>query len=402
MKVLFANKYFYVKGGSERILFQERDFLLNAGIDVADFSMRDAMNSPSPCQCYFIKEIDYRAKAGFIDRIKTAVSFVRSKEAITRLGELIDKEKPDIAHLHNIYHQITPSIIPFLKKRGIKVVLTLHDWKLICPSYIMLSREFTVCSKCEGRKFYKTVQSHCCGSRMHEVLLAAEGYYHRLNGSYDCVDMYIAASHFLSDLMRKHRLGSHPMTVLHNGIDTDEYAPHYADDGYALFLGRLSREKGVETLLRAYDSLGVVHPLKILGTGPLENELKAKYRNVEFLGYKTGDELRETVERAAFVVIPSEWYENCPLAVLEAMALGKPVIGARIGGIPEQIEDGVHGLLFESGDAGELGAKMLMLWNNPDMRSQMGLNARKRVEDEFSLATHCRKLLAIYEQVLSR
>ncbi|OGQ98724.1 MAG: hypothetical protein A2505_02065 [Deltaproteobacteria bacterium RIFOXYD12_FULL_55_16] len=398
MKILLANKFFYLNGGTERVFFQERQFLAGKGIEVADFSMRDPRNVTSPYSEYFVDNINYESAGGIGQKLKTASSFVHSCEAVVKLAELLKKVRPDLAHLHNIYHQLTPSIIPVLKQHRVKVVLTLHDYKLICPSYLALCGE-DICLACNGSFFWNPVTRNCQDSRGKGLLLALEAFFHKWQKSYEAVDLFLAPSQFLADLVSR-RVGKDKIRVLRNGIDTIEFQPNYSDRGYALYFGRLSREKGIETLLAAHLSGATDLPLKIVGTGPLLESLKARFSKAEFLGYKSGEELRELVRNAAFVVVPSEWYENCSMVVLEAMAFGKPVIGSRIGGIPEQVEDGRTGFLFTMGKTTELAAKMVLLAENPELRITMGKAARQKVEKEYSLARHNEELLKNYTFLL--
>jgi glycosyltransferase involved in cell wall biosynthesis len=281
------------------------------------------------------------------------------------------------------------------------VVLTLHDGKLVCPSYLMLdASRGSVCADCGGRSFYRAVSRRCQGSAGKGLLLAAEAYWHRLRRSYDGVDLFLAPSRFLADLMTSRRLPGARVRVLRNGIDTSRYLPSRRDEGYALYFGRLSREKGVETLLRAHAAHASRVPLKVVGTGPLEAELRARFPAAEFLGYRTGRVLEKLVSDSSCVVVPSEWYENCSMVVLEAMAFGKPVIGSRMGGIPEQVEDGVTGYLFPMGDEQELAQRLLRLWDDPSLRGAMGAAGRAKLEREYSLERHCAELLSIYRDLM--
>ncbi|MFH2124042.1 MAG: glycosyltransferase family 4 protein [Pseudomonadota bacterium] len=394
MKILFANKFFHLNGGSEAVFFQEREFLLKQGHEVVDFSMADKRNLPSSYADFFVPNTSYNAGGGISRKLQQAISFVHSSMAVRKIEELIIQEKPQIAHLHNIYHQLTPSIIPVLKKHGVKVVLTLHDYKLACPSYLALN-DGAICNACAGGKFWNAFTMNCQDSRMRGLLLSAEAMFHKWRGSYDGVDCFPAPSRFMAELIGQ-RVPREKIKVLPNGIDVDTYQPKYADQGYGLYFGRLSREKGVKTLLRAHQSLKTNLSLKMVGTGPLEEELRREYPEVDFLGYQSGQALHDLIANSAFVVVPSEWYENCSMVVLEAMAFGKPIIGSRIGGIPEQIEDGKTGLLFEMGNVAELAAKMELLAGDAELRDQMGRTARRKVEQEYSLAVHNQSLLAIY------
>lgn len=330
--------------------------------------------------------------------MQLAISFVHSWGAVENLERLLKKERPEIAHLHNIYHQLTPSIIPVLKRYGIKVVLTMHDSKLVCPSYLALRRE-KICTDCNGRAFWKPFTTNCQESRSKGALLAAEALFHKWRKSYEAVDLFISPSRFLADLTSC-RIPREKIRVLRNGINTAEFQPSYDDKGYALYFGRISREKGIESLLKAHAAMPTPVKLKVVGTGPMQDELQARYSEVEFLGYKSDNELNSIIRNAAFVVVPSEWYENCSMVVLEAMAFGKPVIGSRTGGIPEQIEDNETGFLFEMGNVEELAEKMGTLSVNPDMRVRMGMAARNKLEKEFSLARHCEKLVDMYNKLL--
>lgn len=400
MKILLANKFFYLNGGSERVFFQERNFLIEEGYPVIDFSMQDDRNFPSKYSSFFAPNINYHQRTGIFTKVKHAVSFIHSQTAVNNIKILVEKERPKIAHLHNIYHQLTPSIIQVLKENDVKVIMTIHDFKLICPNYLALNKG-TICTACGGSKFIELLKQNCQNSWHDSLLLSLEAYWHKWRKSYDGVDLFIAPSRFIAELVAR-RVQPSKITILHNGIDTDNYQPNYGNcDGYALYYGRLSKEKGIETLLKAYERIQPKLSLKVVGTGPIENNLKAKYPAAEFLGYKTGQKLKELISRAAFVVVPSEWYENCSMVVLEAMASGKPVIGSNVGGIPEQIEDCQSGFLFEMGNTRELASNMLTLHNDPELLISMGKAARKKVQEEYSLITHCNQLLKIYNSTLS-
>jgi glycosyltransferase involved in cell wall biosynthesis len=405
IKILLVNKFFFPKGGSETVFFQEREFLISHGYKVVDFSTQHPENLLSEYSGYFVPNVDYHGSSkavnlSFLEKFRIATNFIHNSEAIVKLEALIEKEKPQIAHLHNIYHQITPAIITVLKNAGIKVLLTLHDYKLICPAYSMINDD-AICNKCEGKYFgYATINRCQEGSYFKSLLLSIEGYWHKWVRSYEGVDLFLSPSKFLFDLMTKNRIGAQKIRVLRNGIDVKAYNFSGQDDGYAIYFGRISKEKGVETLLEAHKLLPLKFSLKIVGTGPIIEELKEKYPEVEFTGYKKGEELKESINRASFVVVPSEWFENCSMSALESMAFGKPVIGSRIGGIVEQIEDGKTGFLFEMGNSDKLARKMTLLAEDKKLRKEMGKAARRKLEREYSLEAHCSKLMEIYEELL--
>jgi glycosyltransferase involved in cell wall biosynthesis len=226
-----------------------------------------------------------------------------------------------------------------------------------------------------------------------------EAYWHKWRKSYEQVDLFLCPSRFLANLV-SHRIAPEKIKILHNGVDTKKYQANFSDQGYAFYFGRLTPEKGIITLLEAHEQVKEKIPLKIAGTGPLEEELRKKYSYVEFLGHQSHRELHNVIANSAFVVVPSEWYENCSMVVLEAMAFGKPIIASRIGGIPEQIQDNKTGLLFARGSAMELTGKMEFLSHNIKLRNQMGYAARKKLENEYALTDHNHRLLEIYSMLL--
>ncbi|MBV8634600.1 MAG: glycosyltransferase family 4 protein [Burkholderiaceae bacterium] len=399
MKALMANKFFFRNGGSETVFFQEREFLLENGHDVVDFAMDGERNLPSAYEGHFVANRSYSG-GGKLAKVKDAVSFIHSSEAVSKIGRLIDETKPDLVHCHNIYHQLTPSIIGAAKKRNVPVVLTLHDYKPVCPTYNRLRADATPCSDCLDGDFSRVVKNRCAeGSLGKSVLMYAEAVVQRAMGNYEQVDAFVAPSRFMQDSIAR-RIPRERVRLLYNGIDPTAIAPHYDDDGYVLYLGRLVREKGVETLLRAHAAAKGAWRVVIAGTGPLGDALKVKYDPKVFVGHLSGEALQDTIRRAAAVVVPSEWYENCPMSVIEAMAYGKPVIGSRMGGIPELVDEGKTGFLFEAGNAEQLTTAVEHLMAQPALRRQMGEAARLRVEREFTLERHNAGLMDIYQSVL--
>nr|WP_320016109.1 glycosyltransferase family 4 protein [uncultured Desulfobacter sp.] len=405
MKILLGNKFFFLKGGAETVFFQERNYLLRNGYEVIEFSMKHPQNKNSLYSDYFVPNVEYRNTQN--DRLlkkiknyaKIASSFVHNNKAVENIKRLIDKEEPDIAHLHNIYHQITPSILPVLHNAGVKIVLTLHDYKLICPNYLMLTKG-KICQRCEGKSFWHAGLNRCeQGCTANSLLLVIEAYWHYFYKSYEYVDTFIAPSFFMAELVSKFRITKEKITVLRNGVDIEQFTVNDDDEGYALYFGRLSREKGIETFLEAHALIQTEISAKVVGTGFLLEDLKTRFPDVEFLGYKQGQELIEIIRKAAFVVVPSEWYENCSMVVLEAMALGKPIIGSKIGGIPEQIDNGKTGFLFKMADKTDLAEKMTILLKDKMLRKTMGKAARLKLEQEYSLKSHFEGLIDIYKSM---
>ncbi|MEH2512183.1 glycosyltransferase involved in cell wall biosynthesis [Nitrobacteraceae bacterium AZCC 1564] len=397
MKILMVNKFFFHKGGAEAVMFQERDYLLHSGEEVVDFSMQDERNCDSPYESHFVSRKDYERKS--FSKIGLALSLIHSREAVSKISVLVDKMRPDLMHCHNVYHQITPSIISVVKSRGIPVVLTLHDFKPMCPVYLRLRAE-RPCSLCLDGDFRQVLMNRCAGGAIGaSALLYIEAAIQRWLGSYEKVDRFLAPSKFMRE-SALHRFRSDQVVLLYNGVDTDEIEVSTRDDGYVLYLGRLSREKGVETLLRAHEAAGT-WDLVVAGTGPLARGLQTRYRSARFVGQLSGQALKETIGDASAIVVPSEWYENCPMSVLEAMAYGKPVVASRIGGIPELVVDGETGVLFEPGDADELRSHISRLMDDPSLRARMGAAGRLRAEKQFSIDKHNASLLETYRSLVN-
>jgi glycosyltransferase involved in cell wall biosynthesis len=302
-------------------------------------------------------------------------------------------------HCHNVYHQITPSIISVAKSRGVPVVLTLHDSKPVCPTYLRL-REGRPCSLCLDGQFHRVLTNRCAdGSVGGSALLYAEAAIQRWLGSYERVDRFLAPSQFMRD-SALHRFRSEQVVLLYNGVDTSKIRPSTRDEGYVLFLGRLSKEKGVETLLRAHEAAGTWN-LVVAGTGPLERSLRMRYHGVRFVGQLSGQALTAMISGASVIVLPSECFENCPMSVLEAMAYGKPVVASRMGGIPELVVDGETGMLFEPGEADELRDSIGRLMGDGALRARMGAAGRIRAERHFSVEKHNAGLIDIYRSLVS-
>lgn len=397
MRILLANKFFYPKGGAETVFFQERKWLQSCGHDVADFSMHHEKNLASPFSDYFVPNIDYHGSMSSWSKLTSAIHFVHNSIAVKNIERLCDDFRPQIAHLHNIYHQLTPSIIPSLKRKGVKVILTAHDGKMVCPSYVML-RDGKPCTECSKGRFWNAARTNCKGLISESSLLSIESLFHRIRRSYAKVDRIISPSHFLADLIVDAGYPKEQLAVVKNGIDVNDCTLFDNDDGYALYYGRLSREKGLPTLCDASRSFNM--PLRVVGTGPLHDSLQAHYPGVHFDGFLSGAPLQNVINGARCVIVPSEWYENCSMVVLESMAAGKPIVGARIGGIPEQVVHGETGFLFEPGNASELAALINTLAESPARAKELGYAARQRLEEEYSLERHFSELKRIFQSLV--
>ena len=401
LKLVFANNYYYLRGGSEKVFFDEIFLLKKRGHKVLPFSRRYSQNIEN--LEYFPPDIEY-LNAPIYKKFLASFSLIHSLTCAKYFSQLLDKEDPDIVHGHNIYGRLTTSIIDVAKKKQIPFVLTLHDYKLLCPSYLMLNNG-RPCDLCRGRRFYLCLLKRCHkGSFVASLVYTAEAYFCLFMKKYSAVNFFICPSNFLLSKCLEAGVDENKLVYLPNFIPIKEFEPSYAGKDYILFVGRLSQEKGILTLLKAMKGLDI--KLKVVGDGPMRPICEQYVRdqgisNVSFEGYKSGKELENLYRNALFTVFPSEWYENAPMSVLESFAYGKPVIGSNIGGVPEMIKDGKTGILFTSGNSNELREKISDLLKHPSLIKLMGQRARKLVEAKFNPDVHYTNLIRIYEKAIS-
>jgi glycosyltransferase involved in cell wall biosynthesis len=405
MRVIAANKYHFVKGGAERYYFELADILRARGHDVVPFAMQHERNEPSEHSDLFVSHEAFDGGAGRFAQLRAAARVVYSVEARRKIEALVDRVRPDVAHLHNIAHQLSPSILWGLRAKGVPVVQTLHDYKLVCPNYQMFVHGRT-CERCRSWRYWNAVVHRCMrDSVARSLTVCVEAYVHRIARTYEeNVSVFIAPSRSLRDRMIAHGVAAEKIVHLPYAIGLSAYEPVYGSEGYVMSVGRLSVGKGVETLLRAAAIARSVK-LKIVGSGPLGPSLEAAAAreglgNVEFLGHLSGRDLAEVFQGALGVVVPSECFENSPLAVYEAFAYGKPVLGSSIGGIPELVVEGETGRLFTPGDAAGLAEALVRLASDPAKASEMGRTARLLAEREFGPEHHYDEIVGIYERVV--
>jgi glycosyltransferase involved in cell wall biosynthesis len=402
-RLLSINNYHYRRGGAEAVYLDQQDLFAAAGWETAAFAMQHPKNIESPYARYFVEEIEFGHDYGLTEKLRMAAKIIHSSEAQRNMDRLLDVFAADVAHVHNVYHHISPSVLPVLSKRGVPVVLTAHDLKLLCPAYTML-RDGSPCEECAGSSTIHALRHRCIkGSGALSGLIAMESGIHRMTGVYrKHIDKVVAPSQFYRDKFVEYGWPEEQVAYVPNFLVAEDFEPRFEAGDYFVFVGRLSYEKGVDTLVRAAAAAGV--PLKVVGDGPLRQSLEDLYggedASIRFEGFQSGDDLWELIRGSRALVIPSEWYENAPISVLEAYAAGKPVIGAEIGGIPELIEVGETGWLFESGSVEALADVLGDVMAMPGDKVQaIGRAARERVETRHSPASYVDNLLAVYEEV---
>ncbi|MBN1181908.1 MAG: glycosyltransferase [Bacteroidales bacterium] len=400
MKILLANKFYYPRGGDCIYTIGLEKLLKDKGHDVAVFSMQHPSNRASEYSSYFPSHIDFN-KRSLRSFISLLVRPFGSSEVSVKFTRLINDFKPDIVHLNNIHSQLSPVIALISHKYNIPVVWTLHDYKLICPAYLLLSNG-KPCVACLDNK-WSVVKKRCIKNNWLASLVAYwEARYWNSSRLSEITDRFISPSNFLKEKMMAGGINPAKIETLHNFIDISSHkVTTEADSNYYCYVGRLSSEKGIETLLKAASGLPGFK-LNIIGTGPLEELLISGNRldHVEFLGYRTGSELNSIISRARFLVIPSEVYENNPLTVLEALSLGVPVLGSNMGGIPELVNPGLNGLLFESGNVMDLQEKITYMWQNSEEFNRDAI--AKDAQSNSNANNYYDKLFHIYKSVIER
>jgi glycosyltransferase involved in cell wall biosynthesis len=401
--LLSVNNYHYARGGADAVALEHARLLEERGWQAVPFAMHHPQNEPSAWSDYFVDELELGSDYGLVGNATRAARAIYSRQARHRLDALLDAARPDVAHVHNLYHHISPSILPLLHDRGIPTVLTTHDLKLACPAYQMLTHD-GICERCKDGRLRHVVANRCIkGSLLLSTIVFAESSLHRRLGSYDDnVDRFVTPSRFYLDLFAAWGFDADRFVHVPNHVDAERFQPDPHPGPAFTYFGRLSPEKGIATLIDAAAIARV--PLVVVGTGPAEHDLRAlaerRGGDVEFTGRLEGSALHARVRASRAVVLPSEWYENAPVSVLEAYALGKPVVGARIGGIPELVREGETGACFQSGSADDLAATLGRVAAMPDsVVADLGRCARELVGREFTSQRYVERMLDVYASV---
>lgn len=358
MRILLCNKFYYRRGGDCVYTMNLERLLKDHGHEVAVFAMDHPDTVETPWRSFFPSEVNLDSAAS---KLRFFGRSLGMGEAATRFKALLKAFKPDVVHLNNIHSQLSPIIAELAHKRGCKVVWTLHDYKLLCPRYDCLRNGKIPCEACFSDK--KNVLRYSCmkNSLPASVMAYCEAVKWRRARLEACTDVFICPSHYIKTKMEQGGFDSAKLHYLCNFIDVEKCRREAYDkrENYYCYVGRLNAEKGIETLTKVAAELP--YRLVVVGDGPLKGRLKAS-ANIDYIGRKDWDEIKDLAGKARFLVVPSEWYENNPLSVIEALCLGTPILGAKIGGIPELVEEGVSGALFTSGDKASLSSAIQKLF----------------------------------------
>ena len=404
MKVLIVNKFLYPNGGSETYIFKIGKQLAEKGHEVQYFGMEHEGRIVGNRVESYTSSMDFHT--GKIGKLLYPFKIIYSLEARRKLRPVLEDFAPDVVHLNNFNFQLTPSILyeieRYEKKSGkqIRIIYTAHDYQLVCPNHLLLRPlEYEPCERCLQKGFQECIRGRCIhGSRIKSILGYMEGTLYKKLHTYRKLDAVICPSRFLRDRLAQYEDLRDKLLVMHNFVDKEDMQeegdPQKETSGrYVLYFGRFCQEKGVGTLLQVCRSLPQI-PYVFAGSGPMEEEVNA-VKNVENRGFVSGEALYRLIAEAAFCVVPSEWYENCPFSVMESQIYGTPVLASAIGGIPELIKDGETGELFTSGNVDELREKTEKLWKDRERLGRYTENCRSVQFD--TTEEYCEKLMEVYE-----
>ncbi|MEW6747854.1 MAG: glycosyltransferase [Planctomycetota bacterium] len=410
LTILMVDKYHFVKGGAERYMFELTALLESQGHRVIPFAMRHPANRATDWERHFVSHASF-GDDGPVSLWQAPRLFVRAVynlEARRALQALLREVQPDVAHLHMIDHQISPSILPVLRAARIPIVQTVHHYKAVCPSYRLYNeRTGEICERCVGRTTWHAVRARCHkASLVSSMALALESAIHRATRLHALVDLYHAPSRFAAGKLEEGGLDPGRIRTFFYAIDVDSRRFRREATRDLVYFGRLSPEKGLLTLLEAMRELPG-HELEIAGEGPLRPTLEQRVqqlelRNVRFLRRLETQALEGVVGNARLAIVPSEWHENSPLAIYEAFALGTPVVASRTGGIPELVREGETGALFERADAAGLARKIEELFRDPERLAAMRARCRALAEQELDWSAHYPRIEGCYRELIAR
>ncbi|MDO8571677.1 MAG: glycosyltransferase family 4 protein [bacterium] len=405
MKIILVHKFYFEHRGAERYLFDLEKLLTRKGHEVIPFALHHPHNKPSEYSRYFLPWVDVKNPRSIREYIRLLGRVIYSFEAKKYFERLIRDVRPDIVHIQNIYHHISPSILDVCRAYDIPVVQTVHDYKLICPNYKLFCNgdveEF--CKK----SYWKEVIHRCVhGSLVKSFLAVVEMMIHKTFRLYEKgVDAFIAPSHSVAEKLIEYGMPANKIVVMPHFIHAADYEPSYTIGKYLVYVGSLSEEKGVDTLIRAAKDLPL--PIKIIGDGPMRASLialtltRGVQKIVEFVGKKEGDELHTLIQGSAAVIVPSLWYEVFGYVVLESWALGKVVIASDRGSLPELVGHISKDLLFHAGDNSDLVRVVDMLIKDPKFLETAALKGRVLVDEKYTPKLYYQGLLDVYRSVIS-
>lgn len=408
MRILHVDKFLRRQGGAASYMLDLGHAQSEQGHKVEYFAMAHPENESATYDSLFppFRAFD-EAPSSVGGALSIARTMVYSRTARDAMAVMVERFRPNVVHLHNIYHQLSPSILQPLRRAGIPAVMTVHDFKLVCPTYRMLDRNGP-CDACVRNGFHEAVLRRCNrGSLAASALVALESSLHRAFSSYGHVSTFLAPSQFLAGLLRRADVYPERVQVLAHGFGVDPVATLGARDGSVVFVGRLSPEKGVDTAIRAIGMATTpgAH-LHVLGSGPEERALRALAareapQRVTFHGHVGREAVLERLRKSSIAVLTARYYENQPMSILEAFSCGVPVIGTDLGGIPELVDD-TTGRLVRPEDPAQVSVVLDALLRSPILVKELGRNAQDRVATRHNPTAHLSALDDVYAKVTKR
>lgn len=397
MKILMVNKFLFPNGGSETYIFDIGKQLNSMGHEVQYFGMEGENRIVGNKAESYTSSMDFHT--GKIQKLLYPFKIIYSVEARKKIREVLDDFKPQVVHLNNINFQLTPSIICEIRKwekqnkTKIKIIYTAHDFQWVCPNHmLMIPSTKELCFRCKGGNYVQCAKNKCIhNSSVKSILGSVEGYLYKILKTYEKVDTIICPSKFMQNMLSTNPDIKDKLITMHNYCTVNSGEIKEKKD-YVLYFGRYSEEKGMEVLLKACEKLPEVS-FVFAGDGPLREQVE-NLSNIENKGFLNGDELRNVIAQARFAVVPSVWYENCPFTVIEAQKLGTPVIASDLGGIPELIDIGRTGEVFEVANVEALITCVLNMWEDSEKCQKYSENCNEKVFN--TLQSYCQKLLEIY------
>jgi glycosyltransferase involved in cell wall biosynthesis len=405
MRILFCNKYNYPFSGTEVYLFEAMELMRSKGHEVALFSMTDSRGSPTAYDRYFVPHIDFKEQGGWFHKAALAARAIYSREARRRIRAMIADFRPDVAHVRNIYHHLSPSILWELKRQKVPVVYHLNDFKVLCASYNLVLRG-EACEACKGGKFWHALKEKCYPGWGARVTLVGEAYFHKWVGTYrKCVDCFLAPSKFVRDKFVEQGWDPKKFEVLPHFQPVKAVAERSVENAPLLYFGRLSPEKGVDDLLHAMQRLPSLR-LMVAGDGPERHRLEQLaaglgLANVEFAGQIRGAELERAIAGSRFTVLPSHAYETLGKTILESYAEGRAVVATDLGSRRELVQAGKTGILYKTGNVEELVSAIQFLSSQPELADKMGQEGREQVRQKYTPEAHYQSLIGLYERLAS-
>ena len=397
-----VNKFLYSRGGCENYMLFLGEQLKNMGHEVQYFGMYDEKNTVGNSKGLYTQNMDFHSKG--IERFLYPFKIIYSLEAKKKIIQVIDDFKPDIIHMNNINFQLTPSVIYGAKKKGIPVVQTVHDYQMICPNHLLYNFDKNeICEKCLKGSYMNCIKNKCIhNSRVKSIIGAIEARLYSFLKTYKKVDLFITPSYFLEEkLLSAKELYKGKTKTIHNFIDKNKFTCENTDnENYIAFAGRLSKEKGVEILAKAAKLLPT-HTFMVAGGGPDEDILK-NIENIKLLGFLSGEKLIEFIKNAKVLIVPSIWYENCPLSILEAQCMGVPVVTMNNGGMAELIKDGVTGTLVNEPTPEGIALKLKETIENEDYYKTLKDNCKNQKDNILSVENYADILIKEYEKLVER